>query len=67
QAQGLHGLPPRQVLQRGLPEGPPQAAQEGMQAACSGTQGRAAVQSGTREAGGGLLPDLYSADSATGG
>ena len=41
----------------------PQAAQEGMQATCNRAQGRAAVQPGTREAGGGLLPDLHSADS----
>ncbi|EJK71918.1 hypothetical protein THAOC_06598, partial [Thalassiosira oceanica] len=52
QAQELHGLPPRQVLRRGLPEGPPQEAQEGLQATRSRAQGRAAVQ-----AGGGLLPD----------
>ncbi|EJK68446.1 hypothetical protein THAOC_10374, partial [Thalassiosira oceanica] len=40
-----NGLPPRQVLRRGMPEGPPQAAQEGMQEACSRAQGRgAAVQ-----------------------
>ncbi|EJK70238.1 hypothetical protein THAOC_08418, partial [Thalassiosira oceanica] len=33
------------VLRRGLPEGPPQAAQEGMQAACGRAQGgRGAVQ-----------------------
>ncbi|EJK48400.1 hypothetical protein THAOC_32803, partial [Thalassiosira oceanica] len=51
-AQELHGLPPRQVLRRGLPEGPPQAAQEGMQAACGRARGRATVQSGAGEAGG---------------
>ncbi|EJK51542.1 hypothetical protein THAOC_29278, partial [Thalassiosira oceanica] len=62
---GLHGLPPRQVLRRGLPEGPPQAAQEGLQAARGRDQGRAAVQSGPREAGAGLLPTLHSADSVT--
>ncbi|EJK77573.1 hypothetical protein THAOC_00586, partial [Thalassiosira oceanica] len=41
--------------------GPPQAAQEGLQATCGRTQGRATLQPGTREAGGGLLPDLRSA------
>ncbi|EJK56428.1 hypothetical protein THAOC_23683, partial [Thalassiosira oceanica] len=68
QVEELHGLPPRQVLRRGLPEGPPQAAQEGMQAARSraeGTEGREAVQSRAREAGGGLLPDLHAADTVT--
>ncbi|EJK56720.1 hypothetical protein THAOC_23342, partial [Thalassiosira oceanica] len=64
QAQELHGLPPRQVLRRGLPEGSPQAAQEGVQAARGRGQGRAAVQPGAREAGGGLLPHLHSANSA---
>ncbi|EJK71554.1 hypothetical protein THAOC_06990, partial [Thalassiosira oceanica] len=39
-----HGVPPRQVLQRGLPEGPPQAAQEGVQATRGRVEGRAAVQ-----------------------
>ncbi|EJK59601.1 hypothetical protein THAOC_20149, partial [Thalassiosira oceanica] len=49
------------VLRRGLPEGPPQAAQEGMQAACGRVEGRKAVRSGAREAGGRFLPDLHSA------
>ncbi|EJK43967.1 hypothetical protein THAOC_37539, partial [Thalassiosira oceanica] len=63
QAQELHGLPPRQVLQRGLPEGPPQEAQGCMQEARGRAQGRAAVQSGAREVGGGLLPPLYACNT----
>ncbi|EJK66522.1 hypothetical protein THAOC_12557 [Thalassiosira oceanica] len=63
--QGLHGLPPRQVLRRGMPEGPPQAAQESVQAARGRAQGRAAVQPGAREAGEAHLPDLCSANSVT--
>ncbi|EJK48681.1 hypothetical protein THAOC_32499 [Thalassiosira oceanica] len=76
QAQELHGLPPCQVLWRGLPEGPPQAAQEGLQATRGRVEGRAAIWSGAGEAGvylvilrfhllhgGGLLPDLHSAHS----
>ena len=62
-AEELHGLPPRQLLRSRLPEGPPQAAQEGMQETRCRAQGRAAVRPGAREAGGGLLPDLHSADS----
>ncbi|EJK69983.1 hypothetical protein THAOC_08700 [Thalassiosira oceanica] len=46
QAQELHGLPARQVLRSGLPEGPPQAAQEGMQGAGGRAEGRATVQPG---------------------
>ncbi|EJK56462.1 hypothetical protein THAOC_23643, partial [Thalassiosira oceanica] len=65
QAQKLHGLPPGQVLRGGLPEGPPQAAQEDLQTTRSGAPGRATLQSGTRETGGGILPDLRSADSVT--
>ncbi|EJK75515.1 hypothetical protein THAOC_02759, partial [Thalassiosira oceanica] len=67
QAQELHGLLPRQVLQRGLPEGPPQAAQEGLQAAHSRARGRAVVQPGSREAGRGLLPNLRTTDFVTNG
>ena len=44
----LHGLLPRQVLRRGLPKDPPQAAQKGMQEARGRAQGREAVQSGAR-------------------
>ncbi|EJK56540.1 hypothetical protein THAOC_23553, partial [Thalassiosira oceanica] len=57
-------MPARQVLRRGLPEGPPQAAQEDMQAACGRAQGRGVVRSGAGEAGGGLLPDLHSSNSS---
>ena len=34
QAGELHGLLPREILQRGLPKDPPQAAQEALQGAC---------------------------------
>ncbi|EJK49801.1 hypothetical protein THAOC_31286 [Thalassiosira oceanica] len=57
QAEELYGLPPRQVLWRGLPEGPPQAAQEGVQAACGRARGRAAVQPGAREGAETSLPE----------
>ncbi|EJK55350.1 hypothetical protein THAOC_24925 [Thalassiosira oceanica] len=60
----MHGLPPRQVLLRGLSEGASQAAQEGLQATCSRAQGRNAVQSGAGEAGEEFLSDLHSANSA---
>ena len=59
-------MSPRQVLRRGLSEGPPQAAQEGLQATRFRNQGRAYVQSGTRENGGGLLSDLHPADTLPG-
>ena len=57
----------RQILQRGLPEGTSEAAQEGMQATCSRAQGRATVQPGSRETGMQLLPDMYSAYSTPNG
>ncbi|EJK56276.1 hypothetical protein THAOC_23876, partial [Thalassiosira oceanica] len=57
-AEELHGLPPRQVLQRGLPEGPLQVSQAGLQETRRRTEGRAVVRAGSRESGRRFLPDL---------
>ena len=62
EAKELHGLPPRQVLRRGLPESAPRAAQGTVQETRGRAKGRAAVHAGTGAAGGGLLPDLHIAD-----
>ena len=61
EAQELHGLPPRQILRRGLPEGPPQDPQEGLQETRGRIEGRETVQPGARETGGGLLPNMHTA------